>query len=45
MMAAQAAGIKTGVYIYSYATSVEQAAAEAQFVLNAIQNTNIQVFT
>lgn len=41
MMAAQAAGIKTGVYIYSYATSVEQATAEAQFVLNAVQNVQV----
>ena len=31
MLAAQQAGIKTGVYIYSYAKSVEEAAAEAQF--------------
>lgn len=41
MLAAQQAGIKTGVYIYSYAASVEQAAAEAQFVLNAIQNVQV----
>lgn len=41
MMAAQAAGIKTGVYIYSYAKSVEEAAVEAQFVLNAIQNVQV----
>lgn len=38
---AQAAGIKTGVYIYSYATSVEQAAQEAVFVLEAIKNLKI----
>lgn len=30
---AQAAGIKTGVYIYSYATSVEQAQQEANLVM------------
>jgi len=41
MLAAQQAGIKTGVYIYSYAKSVEEAAAEAQFVLNAIQNVQV----
>lgn len=41
MLAAQQAGIKTGVYIYSYATSVEEAALEAQFVLNAIQNVQV----
>lgn len=41
MMAAQAVGIKTGVYIYSYARSVEEAALEAQFVLNAIQNVQV----
>ena len=41
MIAAQQAGIKTGVYIYSYAASVEEAALEAQFVLNAIQNVQV----
>ncbi len=41
MAAAQAAGLKTGVYIYSYATNVEEAALEAQFVLNAIQNIQV----
>lgn len=41
MLAAQQAGIKTGVYIYSYATSVEEAAAEAQLVLDAIQNVQV----
>ncbi len=35
MMAAQAAGIKTGVYIYSYATNVAEAAVEAQWIINA----------
>ena len=38
---AQAAGIRTGVYIYSYATSVEAAAAEAQLVLQWIEPYNI----
>lgn len=41
MLSAQAVGIKTGVYIYSYATSVEEAAMEAQFVLNAVQNLQV----
>ena len=41
MLAAQQAGIKTGVYIYSYATNVQEAALEAQFVLNAIQNVQV----
>lgn len=34
---AQAAGIRTGVYIYSYATTVEAAAQEAQLVLQWIE--------
>lgn len=38
---AQAAGVRTGVYIYSYATSVEAAAAEAQLVLQWIEPYNI----
>jgi glucan-binding YG repeat protein len=41
MQAAQAYGIKTGVYIYSYATSVEDVAVEAQFVLAALQNVSV----
>lgn len=41
MLSAQAVGLKTGVYIYSYATNVQEAALEAQFVLNAIQNLQI----
>lgn len=41
MLSAQAVGIKTGVYIYSYATTVEEAAAEALFVLNAVQNLQV----
>lgn len=35
---AQNAGIRTGVYIYSYATNVEQAVNEANLVLNWINN-------
>ena len=38
---AQAAGIRTGVYIYSYATSVEAAAQEAALVLQWIDGYNI----
>ena len=38
---AQAAGIRTGVYIYSYATSVEAAAQEAELVLKWIEPYNI----
>lgn len=38
---AQAAGIRTGVYIYSYATSVEGAVNEANMVLQWIENCNI----
>ncbi len=34
---AQAAGVRTGVYIYSYATTVEQAAQEAALVLQWIE--------
>lgn len=41
MLSAQAVGLKTGVYIYSYATTVEEAAMEAQFVLSAIQNLKV----
>lgn len=37
MFGANAAGIKTGVYVYSYATTVEGAAAEAQFAIAAMQ--------
>lgn len=33
---ANAAGIRVGVYCYSYATTVEEAAADAQLVINAI---------
>ncbi len=38
---AQAAGIRTGVYIYSYATTVEAAAQEAALVLQWIEPYNI----
>ena len=38
---AQAAGIRTGVYVYSYATSVEAAAQEAALVLQWIEPYNI----
>ena len=41
MLAAQMYGIKTGVYIYSYATSVEEAALEAQFVLSAVKDLKV----
>lgn len=37
MFGANAAGIKTGIYVYSYATTVEGAAAEAQFAIAAMQ--------
>lgn len=36
MVGAAAAGLKTGVYLYSYAITVEAAIAEAQFTLAAI---------
>ncbi|MCR5580243.1 MAG: hypothetical protein K6F66_01525 [Pseudobutyrivibrio sp.] len=38
---AQAVGIRTGVYIYSYATTVEAAVQEAQLVLQWIEPYNI----
>ena len=38
---AQAAGLRTGVYLYSYATSVEAAVAEAFLVLQWIDKYNI----
>lgn len=38
MRNAAACGIRTGVYIYSYAMSVDQAAAEAQWVLDVIKD-------
>jgi len=36
MAGAKAAGIKTGVYIYSYATNVMDGLIEAQWILNAV---------
>lgn len=41
VIGAQAAGIRTGVYLYSYATSVEAAMAEAALVLQWIEGFNI----
>lgn len=41
VVGAQSAGIRTGVYIYSYATSVEGAINEANLVLQWIANYNI----
>ena len=41
MKAAQMCGIRTGVYIYSYATTPEEAAAEAAFVLAVLQNYSV----
>ena len=38
MKAANAAGIKSGIYVYSYATTPEEAVAEADFVLANIKN-------
>ena len=38
---AEAAGVDIGVYIYSYATSVEMAEKEADFVLNLIKDVPI----
>lgn len=43
MRAANAAGVQTGVYIYSYAQNVQEAAAEAMFVINAISNYTISM--
>lgn len=41
VLGAQAAGIRTGVYIYSYADSVEAAVNEAALVLQWIEDFNI----
>lgn len=38
MVGASAAGLRTGAYVYSYATTVEDAVAEATFAINALQN-------
>ena len=43
MRQAAANGVKTGVYIYSYATTPQEAAAEAVFVLQAISNYTISM--
>ena len=39
---AQAAGLRTGVYLYSYATTPEAAAAEADLVLQWISNYTVK---
>lgn len=41
MQGANANGIKTGIYVYSYASTPEEAKAEAEFVLSNIQNYQI----
>lgn len=41
MLAAQQANIKTGVYVFSYATSVEEAAAEAYFALDVLKDMTV----
>lgn len=38
MMGASAAGLRTGAYVYSYATTVEGAVAEATMAVNALAN-------
>lgn len=38
MLGASAAGLRTGGYIYSYATTVEAAVAEATLAISALQN-------
>lgn len=43
MRAANAAGVQTGVYIYSYAQNATEAAAEAMFVLSAIANYTVSM--
>lgn len=43
MRQAAANGVKTGVYIYSYATTPQEAAAEAIFVLQAIANYTVNM--
>ena len=43
MQQAQANGIKTGVYIYSYATNVEQATAEAALVIQWLSAYQVQM--
>lgn len=43
MRQAAANGVKTGVYIYSYATTPQEAAMEAVFVLQAISNYTVSM--
>lgn len=43
MRQAAANGVKTGVYIYSYATTPQEAAAEALFVIQAISNYTVSM--
>lgn len=43
MRAANAAGVQTGVYIYSYAQNVQEAAAEAMFVISALANYTVSM--
>lgn len=43
MRAANAAGVQTGVYLYSYAKNAQEAAAEAMFVLSAISNYTVSM--
>lgn len=38
MLGASSVGLRTGAYVYSYATTVEAAVAEATFAVNAMQN-------
>ncbi|MDE6420753.1 MAG: hypothetical protein K2K87_09530, partial [Lachnospiraceae bacterium] len=43
MRQAAANGVKTGVYIYSYATTPQEAATEALFVIQAISNYTVSM--
>ncbi len=43
MRLAAASGVKTGVYVYSYARNAQEAAAEAVFVLQAIANYTVSM--
>jgi GH25 family lysozyme M1 (1,4-beta-N-acetylmuramidase) len=43
LKAAKAAGVKVGVYLYSQAISVEEAQAEAEFVLDLIQSYSLDL--
>ena len=44
MKNAIAAGIKVGVYVYSYADSVAEAKKEAAYVISLVKNYNRKVF-